>query len=292
MKKKRFIKEIYEYKAIEKELEKMAGSGWLLSEIRGNAWCFEQCLPQDLMFSISIHGDEDAFDFPDRIGKTSLRALCEEAGWTFAAENMIYQVFYREKNDAAAPIYTDDAVTFSIMKKVVRRNQIPLVFLTLIFLINALRDLSNYHVFRKIYELESARFPWSFLAVISFMTYLLYSEVWLSRNEKNLETGQSLFFFSGRQIVLRNIMFYGAVILYLTMNLLNLAGHVDSLRIIVPSLLVFFLQIAFLRWIIRRFKTVKHSRKTNMLIYAASGVVIWVVSIFMTFLYISWTHLR
>jgi hypothetical protein len=287
VKKKRFFKEIYEYKDIEQELEKMAKEGWLLSEIKGNTWGFEACTPMESVFSITLHGDEGVFDYPDGIEKKSLRELCEESGWTYAADNTIYQVFYRSKDVEGVPVYTDDAVTFSIVEKIVRKNQIPLFLLTALFLFNGFRNWSNYNRFAHITSDPSTFFPWSFLAFLAMGVFLGYSEYWLNKNKKNLDLHGPIFFYSKMQIRLRNILVYGLIIGYLIpifSRLLHLDGHAD---VVVVMLLIFGVQMVVLKWVLGRFKKVKRSKKKNILIYALTGVAIWIVSVFMIFTYIS-----
>ena len=278
MKKKYFFKEVYEYKDIEVKLEEMAAKGWLLRKIKGNTWCFEETEPKELNFTITIHNDEGIFDYPENTEKKPLRELCEEAGWIYAAGNIIYQVFYRE--DESVPIYTDDAVTFSILEKKVRKSQIPIFLLTLLFLFQAIKSFSDYYRFKDILSNGPEFYPWTFLAALSMMVYLFYSEYWLSKNSRNIKSGRGLFFFTRSQMLLKNVLVYGIIISYLILIFGNLFNQEGRLSIMIGAFTVTGIQIVILKWVIGRFKKVKRSRKKNIMIYAVSGFVLWAVSVF------------
>ncbi|MBN2259295.1 MAG: DUF2812 domain-containing protein [Clostridiales bacterium] len=283
MKKKRFTQEAYEYKQIEGKLEQMAAKGWMLVEIKNNTWYFEKIEPKQLQFNISFHGEEGIFDYPQGDEKKSLRELCEESGWIFAAENMIYQVFYSEKNSEIQPIYTDDQVTFPIMEKIIKRNQLIMLGMIFIFLFHVMRDLSNYHILKDVLKRPSAELPWSFLAVISILILLAFSEYWLSKNWQNIRVGRPMFFYTQTQIWIRNTLSYGLVGLYMFNTLSKLFDYPENIKLTVSILVILGIQIVVLRWVILNFKRVKRSKNKNIAIYIGSGVLLWIVGVFVIF---------
>ncbi|MCK5764207.1 MAG: DUF2812 domain-containing protein, partial [Clostridiales bacterium] len=142
---KRVIKfiEITEYKNLEKYLEKKAMQGLMLSEINNSTLVFEKTIPRELIFNVSLFYHTSPFEYPDEEKNKDYRELCEESGWKFCANNNIYQMFYKEKNDDIDLIHTDSYEEYKIVKKTfMKTNMITMLLIILYFflcIINALR---------------------------------------------------------------------------------------------------------------------------------------------------------
>ncbi len=98
----------YEYRTLEKYLEKMALEGWKLENMRGYFLKFKKIEDIRLKYSVDVMDKVSFFDGKDCSTALEFREYCKEAGWDFICESDKIQIYCSESKEDNIPIHTDE----------------------------------------------------------------------------------------------------------------------------------------------------------------------------------------
>lgn len=107
----------YEYKALEKYLNKMALKGWKLKSIQGKFLKFIRMEPKQINYSVDTVENISLLEGRDSDTALEYREYCEAAGWSFVCEDSKIQIFYSEENSQSIDIHTDEEEKFKNISK-------------------------------------------------------------------------------------------------------------------------------------------------------------------------------
>lgn len=103
------IFDFFDYRGIERHLEKMVSRGWLLEKMGAFCWTYRRIEPQKLKFSIYYYSKMKGNFLYDPVRQEEFKdfqELCEHTGWKLVACSNEMQVFYNEA-EHPVPIETD-----------------------------------------------------------------------------------------------------------------------------------------------------------------------------------------
>lgn len=272
------IVDIAEYKNLEQFLEKKALEGWMLVEIKRNTYIFEMIEPKELAFNVSLLYNASPFDYPDGEKEKDYRELCEEIGWTFCTSNKLFQIFYKDKDLDIVAVHTDPEEEYRIIKStLIKTNGIPMAWL----LLSLLMGIVN--ILRFDYEdllSNSALFSvtWPLIMAIIWLAIVIPPLLWIVKNKANIKNGNKLKYLNNHQILIKNSII-GTLFAFYTVSLLFAFSDLT----LKPAFLLFMVililvpaGIAILT--IKRFRSVKRSRKENIIFFMIVIVITTIVS--------------
>ena len=114
----------YDAEGVAAHLEKMAGKGWLLTQIGRVFWTYRRIEPKTLRFAATYFPDASDFDPGPTRDQQTLMDYCGSAGWTFAARWGQMFLFWTADR-SAAPIETDEALKLRTVHAGQKRNFLP-----------------------------------------------------------------------------------------------------------------------------------------------------------------------
>ena len=156
----------YEYKALEKYLEKMALMGWELKEMSGYFLKFDKVEPKAVKYSVEVIDKISMFVGNDSKSEIECREYCEAAGWTFICQRDKIQVYSKDNGFENIPIQADEEEKYKTIFKESLKYCILNVIAVFIML------WSQYTIsFGSLYA--------EFLADNSMLLLLLISGLWL-----------------------------------------------------------------------------------------------------------------
>lgn len=106
----------YEYKSLEKYLEKMASKGWILKSMFGYFLRFIKDEPKNLKYTLDVLDKVSLYAIGDSDEMIEYREYCEAAGWNFVCARDKIQVFCKE-DEVKLPIQTDEEEKFKTILK-------------------------------------------------------------------------------------------------------------------------------------------------------------------------------
>ena len=107
----------YEYKALEKYLDKMALKGWKLKSMQGKLFRFIKMEPKKIKHFVYIGESTSSFDDNNSDVALEYRECCEDTRWKFICEYKKIQVFYTEEYIEYIDINTDERKKFNNISK-------------------------------------------------------------------------------------------------------------------------------------------------------------------------------
>lgn len=122
----------YDRTGMEKHLEAMARKGWLLASISPFGWRYRAIPPQSLRFSVSFLPLSSPFAPEPTPAQEAFQELTCHDGWTLAASNEFYHVFYHQEAQPPTPMETDPLLEREAIHQVVRKRVLPFYFFLLV----------------------------------------------------------------------------------------------------------------------------------------------------------------
>lgn len=266
---KRVIKfiEITEYKNLEKYLEKKAMQGLILSEINNSTLVFEKTIPRELTFNVSLFYHTSPFEYPDEEKNKDYRELCEESGWKFCANNNIYQIFYKEKNDDIDLIHTDPYEEYKIVKKTFMKTNMITMLLIILYFFLGIINMMRFDFEDILSNLALFNLTWpTFLILIWIVMYSL-SVIWLIKNKSNAANGRELTFFTDIRIKIKNTVMWSLMSIYFILAFFALTGINTNIYLVVLIFLPTIFSIILAIFCIKRFKTKRRSKRQNLIFF-------------------------
>lgn len=277
-----------EYKNIESYLEEMALKGWMFKEIKNLFYTFEKVDSIDLHFNVVVLSEKDGFDYQDMTSENTLIECCEDRGWTHCASTPSYQVFYTNQEMDIVKIHTDENEEYScIMKATMKKDlfALPLIFVMFFSFLSQLKYFTYDHIFSN-QELISIISP--VLAMVALLITLSTPIVWLIKNKINLQNNKPFTHFTNIFISFKNRMFYLIMLIYLLLLVISFADTFSGGGfVVIPLLFGLLLPMLAAVLMLKRFKKIKKSRKSNIAMYIGVSLLTFMVGISGMFFYLS-----
>ncbi|MDU2290544.1 DUF2812 domain-containing protein [Clostridium disporicum] len=124
----------YEYRTLEKYLEKMALEGWKLENMRGYFLKFKKIEGIRLKYSVDVMDKVSFFDGKDCSTALEFREYCKEAGWDFICESDKIQIYCSKSEEDNIPIHTDEKEKYDSVFKASLKYVLLNIFIISLFL--------------------------------------------------------------------------------------------------------------------------------------------------------------
>lgn len=212
----------YDHTGIEKHLEDMARTGWMIEHVSNLFWTYRRIEPQKLHFTVSYYPKASDFDpIPSQDQQTFLD-FCAQTKWVLACTWFQMQIFYNFEANPI-PIDTDPTIEVETIHKACKANYLKahkLLFiisliLTLLFLSSFISD-----------TLKLIASPMNFtIGCLSLLLFLISSvelisyEIWHKKAKKAAE--QEIFLETPSTASFKQYM-VGLMILVLAYWIINL----------------------------------------------------------------------
>jgi hypothetical protein len=278
---KRVIKfiEITEYKNLEKYLEKKAMQGLMLSEMKTNTLVFEKTVPRELTFNVSLFYHTSPFEYPDEEKDEDYRELCEESGWKYCANNNVYQIFWKEKNDDIDLIHTDPNEEYKIVKKVFMKTNIMSMLLIFLYFTIGMLNILRFDFEVILSNLTLFNLIWPFFLVVIWIVIYTLPVIWMIRNKSNSAKGMELTYFTDMQIRIKNIVMWSLFSIYFILFFISFTEIGRSIYLLALTLIPIIFSAMVAIFCIKRFKTKKRSKKQNIVFFSALSIFTMIISI-------------
>ena len=269
---------IGDMKTLEHHFAQMAEKGWLIDKIGVLTHRYRAIEPCKKTFFVDLLPQITAFDYPENEDAQDYRSICEASGWTFAAANKQFHVFYADgENPAPMPIHTDNALQAKIYLKACRKYEMLWLFyaLFMFWLSSPIGKgvelfLSNISLFLAIgYSFFLIGFIWTFGFILR----------WYIRTRKSAKNELPLPKVNYRLSRIRNKMFaVGIIILIVCMItgiMMEIIGGMSL--IILPMMLMPLSAVGVGFWIRRQIDTRKRTRAANIRLFIIVMIIMEIV---------------
>lgn len=241
----------YEYRTLEKYLEKMALEGWKLENMRGFFLKFKKIEPIRLKYSVDVMDKVSFFDGKDCSTALEFREYCKEAGWDFICESDKIQIYCSENEEGNIPIHTDEKEKYySIFKASLKYVILNILIISLFLVTQYTSTIGSYSA-----DFLADDFRMSTVLIICIWTIeefigLINFIVWAVKGKINLKKGEYVKY---KCSIVTNInliidMLMVSVILIYTLYFIvgekNLMGKV--LMLIVPLIILILTVMDFI----------------------------------------------
>ena len=265
----------YEYKALEKYLDKMALKGWKLKSMQGKLFRFIKMKPKKIKHFVYIGESTSSFDDNNSDVALEYRECCEDTRWKFICEYKKIQVFYTEEYTEYIDINTDERKKFNNISKLSIQDILITIFTvsTLLF--------SQYSVTlggdNAIFLTDDAQllllFSLSVLAINEIIGLINYL-IWKIRGERALKNNEKVQYQYNLSINFRRILvkiFFLSAIISLMLCLLN-----ENIFIL-KGVSVIIISIVIASIITEFIKTIIKGRLHKMSTYTIINIIIMII---------------
>ncbi|MCT4507487.1 MAG: DUF2812 domain-containing protein [Tepidibacter sp.] len=286
--KKHKFTSVTDYKYLECYFEEMSTKGYMLIEAKKGKFTFEKCEPKELDFNVNLFYPDTVFDYPDEEKSMDFRKLCENNGWTYCTSNQLYQIFYKNKNDAAKAIHKDSNEEYKMIKNVFMKTEfISMMLMMLIIFVNINPSIGfDYENLFSNSGMISIITP-IFLILINLSVYLPQA-IWFIRNKTRVHKGEKLWFASAKAVFINSIItwtliaIYFIYIIYASIDIFDngiLLSMIAFLPVIIGLILGGYLK--------KKIRSKKRTRKKNIILFVsilvlAIGIIVGFTILFMT----------
>lgn len=270
-----WITSITEYKTLEKYLEKKAAMGLMLIEIHKSSLVFKKTTPRNLTFNVSLFNSTKVFNAPDHNEEHYYRSLCEDSGWKFCSGNEIFEVFYKEKNKDAIPIYTDSREEYDIIKRIFLKTDFIFMIIMMIVIFNSFNALEfRYDSLFSNIKLFSIVNPF-FLLAFGLLLFVP-SIIWFIVNKYNVLKENKLVFIPYRGKFIINIIQLCVMVIYIIIAILAFTNGFTSIRGMIFFIPVIGLLIIGI-YCGKKVRSENNSKK-NILVICAIGLLLIILT--------------
>jgi hypothetical protein len=270
---------IIDYKYLGKYFEKMASKGWMISEIGKVNYIFRSIEPRKLDFDVSLLYENTSFDYPDDTNYRDFESLCRESGWELCLKNNIYQIFWKEKDTEALPIHTDSSEEFRIVKSVYLRTEFFTIILFGYLMIMGFNNVRNFNYEDILSNLSIFSLVFPFIVGLMFLTMVLPAVIWFTINRRNAREGSELYYFSDRIVKVKITAYMLFLIIYISIFLFAVIDNFTDGYIMLIAFIPAVLGIVVGKYCVKRFKSVKRTRKQNKIFFLIVTSITIVISI-------------
>lgn len=276
---------------LEKTYTEMAKKGWLIETVKGLRDSYKPIEPCDLEFSVTFFQPVTPLDYPDYDKEDTYQEFCEDSGWTLAAKNDRYFVYYKKPNSNVLPIHTDPSEEYNSIWNALKKGELitfPILMILMIFQLWKGIITLRYENLYKPAGLFSIVYPTLFLIVVG--GYMIPLISWLMKNRINANEGNALVYDSYEKVRIRNTLYncgLTIILVVLIYNIIALFSVHFNITLIFLYLLNLILPIGLGLLIRIKIKKIKSKRSTNVIIMIAGALVVWLILIFVTFTLVS-----
>ena len=270
---------IMDYKNIEKYFEKMAARGWLISKIGKIFYIFEKIEPRDIDFNVSLLYENTPYDYPDDTPYNDYEDLCRESGWEPCFRNDIFQIFYKEKDAEALPIHTDSSEEYRIVKSIYMKTEMFSIFMFAYFIFMGVYNVRRFNYEDLLSNLSIFSLVFPFFVGIMFLTMALPAGIWFAVNRRNAREGRELYFFSDKIIFVKRTIYNLSLLIYVSFLLFGIFGSFSDGYVMLAAFIPVTLGGIVGGYCVKRFKTVKRTRKQNKIFFLIAVSITIIVSI-------------
>ena len=256
---------LYNHTSITAHLEKMAWKGWVLEEIRQNAWIYRRIQPKKLHFAVSYYPKASEFDPEPAPEQRDFWDFCAHTGWILACTSAQMQIFYNEQENPV-PIDTDPKLEVETIHEAVWKSYFPgqlilLVMGLIILFIHLLIFVGNPIAYLSSPSQIFGVFCWIIVICMTAMELIVYDR-WHSKAEEAAENGIFLDTVNTTPIQLAGLAVVGVGALYLVLSYI-LPGDSMMLFLLAAMSVYLFLLFPLVQGISRLLKRWKASRNVN-----------------------------
>jgi len=271
---------IVNYKALEPYFTEMASKGWMFSEFQKTKLVFCRTEPKDIDFNISLFSDKSVFDYPKEteVIEKEYIETCEECGWNFCAKNGIYNVFYKNVDVEATPLYTDSEEEYRIIKKVFMKTEFMLIWILLLMCYVGMMHFSSFGYETLLNNLLLFSFVSPIVMVVAILYYLSFSFIWFVKNKRNLKNGDSLQFQSFKTVKCRYNIYIFMLRIYIGLLIITMISSKIPINFLFIGFMPAILGLIVGKYCKYRFKNKENSRKNNIRFFVISIILTLFVS--------------
>jgi hypothetical protein len=270
---------IMDYKNTEKYFEKMAAKGWMISKIGKMFHIFKKIEPRELDFNVSLLYKTSQFDYPDDIPYNDYEDLCRESGWEPCFRNDIFQIFHKEKDAEAMPIHTDSSEEYRIVKSVYIRAELFSIIMFAYLMFMGFYNIRKFNYEDLLSNLSIFSLVFPFFVGIMFLTMIVPAGVWFFVNRRNAREGRDLYFFSDKIIFVKRTIYNLSLLIYVLFLLFGIFENFSDGYVMLAAFIPVTLGGIVGSYCVKRFKTVKRTRKQNMVFFLVAISITIIVSI-------------
>lgn len=219
----------YEYKALEKYLEKMALKGWMLEGMVGFFLKFIKVEPKALKYSVDVMDKIPMLLGGDSKSAVECREYCEAAGWKFICQMEKIQIYCKENEVYNIPIQTDEEEKYkSIFKASLKYSILNVLCVSMLLYSQYLTSFGN--VFSEFLADNSKLLLllllslWFIQDTVQFIHFIIWSIRGRLRLKRNEPISYDFKAITGMKLVLSKIMFILAVAMLCIIILSGLLG--------------------------------------------------------------------
>lgn len=265
---------LYDHTTMEKQLEHMAESGWMLDRITNCFWQYRRIEPKKIHFTVTYYLNASVFDPTPSEGEQSFQAYCAEAGWHVAATSAKLQIFYNEQ-EFPVPIETDSVLQVQTIHKAVKFTYLLPYFLLI---------GNNFYLFHVLLS-RFRETPIEFLASIKLITVFFNAILiflfcfngifgyyfWYYKAKKSAKR-EGIFVETHSLYRLSNLFIGLALLNYILLSLFSCSRSLGILILLFSCLLI--VMIFVLITVINLLKRKQVDTATNLSIYILLTVVL------------------
>lgn len=239
---------ITNYPYLERHFEKRAREGWMIRRIiAGNIFIYKKTEPKDLDFSISPYEVESFFSRKSKADLEEFQAVSKYVGWDFATKTYDLHIYYKNKEDKALDLETDEEETFNTLERIAKRYEISHYLLTAYILFMSWRIIGG--IFNNINAMKDGLqqilviiLP---LGLMLGIYHMIDLNRFLKRNKKNLDEGLPLEFDNKGKVVYQILFFIFYLALIAFISYIFYLGFILKNRIFLIGLLPVVLGASF-----------------------------------------------
>ncbi|MBC5629062.1 DUF2812 domain-containing protein [Clostridium sp. NSJ-6] len=219
----------YEYKVLEKYLEKMALKGWMLEGMVGFFLKFIKIEPKALKYSVDVMDKIPMILGGDSKSAVECREYCEAAGWKFICQMEKIQIYCKENEVYNIPIQTDEEEKYkSIFKASLKYSILNILCVSMLLYSQYLTSFGN--VFPEFLADNSKLLLllllslWFIQDSVQFIHFIIWSITGRLRLKRNEPISYDFKAITGIKLVLNKIMFILLVAMLCIIILSGLLG--------------------------------------------------------------------
>lgn len=183
---------LFDYRGVEKHLEKMAAKGWQLSKIVRGIWIYQREEPTQLRYSVTYLPKVSVYDPVDNESAVQMEAYCESAGWKKVTDWAQMQIYCTD-NQEILPLETDESVRFDVIRRSMRRSFLLANVFTILMYAVLGYGLYKSYVYDPIVSLAQNTSFYLLLILLAGICSSIYSigylGIWLVRSKKSVRSG-------------------------------------------------------------------------------------------------------
>lgn len=254
----------YEYKALEKYLEKMALKGWMLEGMVGFFLKFIKIEPKALKYSVDVMDKIPMLLGGDSKSAVECREYCEAAGWQFICQMEKIQIYCKENELENIPIQTDEEEKYkSIFKASLKYSLLNVLCIAMVLYSQYLTSFGS--IYSEFLASNSRLILllllslWFIQDTAQFIHFIIWSIRGRCRLKNHEEVSYDFKIITNIKLVLNKIMFILSLAILCIMILSGLLGKhlVEFLTVITVSIVVGIILFNIIKKIVDKYETRK-----------------------------------